>query len=141
MTINLGRLGDLNRFVKDDHLGHVLLFVAPKLEMMDTQFGPAEAAICQGIICVTCELGWADVPLFGSYPVPRICSGDDIVPGLLTQGKAQAGKNPPWLLDDVTGPDLMVAQDLADRILTRLGSGKIAVDLDALKGRTEEKFE
>jgi hypothetical protein len=140
MTIPLGRLGDLHRWNKDEHVGHTHLFVKPHVEEMTTQFGDQEAAVCEAVICVTDELGWPNAAVFGGYLVPRICSGDDIVPGVLVQGKAQAGKNPPWLLDDPSGDDLTQAQDLADRVITRLGSGKLAVDLDALKGRPEEKF-
>jgi hypothetical protein len=140
MTIRLGRLGELHRWTKDEHVGHVHLFVKPHAEEMQTQFGDQEAAVCEAIVCVTCELGWEDQAVFGGYLVPRICSGDDIVPGVLVQGKAQAGKNAPWLLDDPIPADLTLAQGLADRVVTRLGSGKLAVDLDALKGRPEEKF-
>jgi hypothetical protein len=138
MTIRLGQLGELHRWTKADHLGHLHLFVKPHVEEMQTQFGDQDAAVCEAILCVTCELGWEDQVVFGSYLVPRICSGDDLVPGVLVQGRAQAGKNAPWLLDDPTAEDRTAAQNLADRVITGLGSGKLVVDLDALKGRHEE---
>jgi hypothetical protein len=134
MTIPLGRLGSVNMFTKLDHVGHGLIFVKPHVEQMTTQFGETEAALCEHIICATCQVGWADEVVFGSYLVPRICSGDPIVPGILVQGKAQPGRNAPWLLDDPGDDDREVMQALADRVITRLGSGKLAVDLDLLTG-------
>jgi hypothetical protein len=138
MTVRIGSLGNDYRFSKDLHLGHALLFVKPHVEEMDTQFGLQEAAVCEHVICCTCRSGWRDVAIFGSYLVPRLATGDDIVGGVLTQGQAQAGKNPPWLLDDLPGDDREIAQELADQVITRLGSGKLAVDLDLLAGPGED---
>ena len=133
MTIKVTRPGPLDRFDKAEHLGHSLAFVGAKGEIVDTSFGEADVARCVGVICATCVRGWADVLVFGTAIVPRICNGDPVSAGVLVQGKAQPGRQPPWLLDDLDDAELAEVQVLVDRVVTQLGSGKLVVDVDALR--------
>lgn len=134
-SIPLGHLGKDNTFTKADHAGHVLLFVQPAREQLETAFGDQEAAHCSYVVCGSCQAGWPDVIIFGSYLVPRICSGDPLVAGTLVRGEAQPGRQAPWLLDDLGDDDRQITQALADKVVTRLGSGRLVVDLDALPGQ------
>lgn len=144
MTIKVTRPAPLDRFEKGEHLGHNLAFVDPKGEIIDTSFGAADAARCVGVICATCVRGWTDVIVFGTAIVPRIANGDLVTAGTLVQGKAQPGRQPPWLLDDLDDGEMADMQELVDRVVTQLGSGKLVVDVDALvpsdPPETEERF-
>ncbi len=142
MTIKVSNPAPLDRFEKSEHVGHNLAFVEPKGEIMATSFGDADAARCVGVICETCTRGWADVIVFGTAIVPRICNGDLVSAGTLVQGKAQPGRQPPWLLDDLDDVEMAEMQSLVDRVVTQLGSGKLVIDVDALQPSDpdDEKF-
>ncbi len=135
--ITVGAPAPLNRFVKDEHLGHFVLFFEAKQENMQTSFGDADAAICTYIVCHTCMAGWEDQAVFGSAIAGRLyLANKDVVPGRLVQGVARPGRNAPWLLDDPNDAEDRMARELVARVATRLGSGKLVVDLAAL----EKKF-
>jgi len=140
MTIKVGQPAELNRFDKASHKGHVVAFVDPHPEQMETAFGDAEAAAC-GVICATCNQGWPDQRIFGAALVPRICgSPDPVVAGVLVEGEAKPGRNAPWLLDDADADDLADVQALVDKVVTQLASGRIVVDFDSLTGSAQEQF-
>jgi hypothetical protein len=141
MTISVGAAPPADRFQKSEHEGHCLLFVAPELTSMSTQFGEGDAAVCQAVVCATCQSGWADVPVFGSALVPRLTiATDDVVVGVLVVGKAgKAGQSPPWLLDDPSESELELAREIVDRVLVRGASGRLLVDLDALNPNASDK--
>ena len=144
MGIPVSPLAEFDRFDKPDHLGHQVAFVGARGEQVSTAYGDADAAHCEAVICATCVRGWTDQLVFGTAIVPRICTGDPITGGILVQGKAQPGRQPPWLLDEFDAAELAEVQALTDRVVTRLGSGKLVVDVDALRPsdppETEERF-
>jgi hypothetical protein len=144
MTIKVTRPAPLDRFEKSEHAGHHLVFVGPKAETLDTSYGETDAARCVGVLCVTCVRGWPDVVVFGTALVPRICNGDPAPAGVLVQGEAKPGRQPPWLLDDLDDDDLEEVQAFVDKVVQQLGSGKLVVDFDALcpsdPPETEERF-
>jgi hypothetical protein len=132
MTIKVAPAAPLDRFTKDDHSGHLILFVNSRIEVGDYGFGEAESAVCD-VICVNCCKAWEDQRIFGTMIVPRLgLTTDKVVAGLLVQGEAKAGRSAPWLLDDPDENELADVQAVADRVISQLGSGKIVVDFDAI---------
>jgi hypothetical protein len=146
MTISIGSAPPVDRFGKDEHKGHMVLFVSPEPQTMTTQFGEGDAAVCKAVVCGSCRTGWLSVPVFGNSLVPRLTiATDDVVIGILVQGKAaKSGQNPPWLLDDPSDTDLKLAREIVELVLVRGASGRLLVDLAALESeegdKDEEKF-
>ena len=100
-----------NRFSKEEHLGHVLVFVEPHETQESTSFGDSSAATCEYVACVTCGTVTSDAKLFGSALVPAIVgSGEPLVLGVLEQGEAKPGRSAPWLLGVPTDVDESVAE-------------------------------
>jgi hypothetical protein len=128
----------MKRFMKEDHLGHTILFVSPKQEELQTAFGESEAAVCSAVICATCRQGWDDVPVFGSALAPRLfMSLESVIVGVLVQGTAKPGRNAPWLLDDPSEEDLALARQIVDEVAVVSKGGKVLVDFDALDKDTK----
>lgn len=136
MAIKVTNAAPIDRFIKDDHNGHRMIFVGSKIEQGDFGFGETDTAVTD-VICVDCHKAWEAQRIFGTIIVERLgLSADPVVAGLLVQGEGKAGRNPPWLLDDLNDDELADVQALADRVITQLGSGKIVVDFDAVNQGT-----
>jgi hypothetical protein len=134
MAIKVTNAAPLDRFNKDDHNGHRLIFIGPKIEEGDFGFGETETAVAD-VICTDCYKAWEAQRIFGTMIVPRLAlSADPIIAGMLVQGEAKAGRSAPWLLDDLNADELADVQALVDKVVTQLGSGKIVVDFDAVNG-------
>jgi hypothetical protein len=126
----IGKLAPLDRFDKEEHLGHVLVFVNPIAEEGDFGFGETVSAVCD-VICINDTKAWPGARIFGTQLVPRLLSGDKIVPAVLVQGTARAGRAAPWLFEEVSDDEQADAQAVVDRVVTQLGSGKLVVDFGA----------
>jgi hypothetical protein len=135
--VKVSNAAPLDRFNKDDHLGHILVFVGSKIEEGDFGFGETESAVAD-VICVNDHKAWEAQRVFGTLIVPRLAlSADPIVAGSLIQGEAKAGRSAPWMLDDLSDGELADVQALVDKTVTQLGSGRIVVDFDAINQATD----
>ncbi len=131
MSIKVSQPAPLNRFIKDDHENHKIVVVNGVLATEETQFGPAQ--VCRGdVICADCLKAWEDEPIFGSVVAPRLGgTGDPVAAGILFRGKAKAGREAPWLIEDLNEDELADVEGLVNRVVSQLKSGKLVVDFDA----------
>jgi hypothetical protein len=118
-------------FSKDDHEGHLLVFVEPKAEEMSTSFGESTAARCSFVVCLDDDLVEADVDIYGTVLVPALTEpGEELIVGHLVKGDAKPGRNPPWLLEDPTDEEFARAEAFFAKRAARLPSGRIVVEKD-----------
>lgn len=139
MPITVSQPAALNRFVKDDHENHKIAVVNGTLSTEDTQFGPAQ--VCRGdIICADCLKGWESEVIFGSVVAPRLGgTGQPVAAGILYRGKPKAGREAPWLVEDLNEDELADVQGLVNRVVSQLPSGKLIVDFDAFSFDANDK--
>jgi hypothetical protein len=139
MPIQVSQPAALNRFIKDDHENHKIIVVNPTLATEDTQFGPAQ--VCRGdVICADCLKAWEGETVFGSVVAPRLGgTGQPVTAGILYKGKAKAGREAPWLINDLEDFELADVQALVNRVVTQLSSGKLVVDFDAFAFDNNDK--
>ncbi len=117
-------------FSKEEHVGHLLLFVDPRGEET-AKFsgeGTQTAARCTHLACVTCGLVLTDLLLYGDALAPRIVDAGEIVAGRLTVGKARAGRSAPYLLDEADAGDLGQIEAFLDAYAVRMPSGKVIIE-------------
>jgi hypothetical protein len=117
-------------FVKDEHVGHLLLLVAPRGEET-TKFsgeGTQIAARVDFLVCTDCGLVLADQLVFGEALAPRVIDQGEIVAGRLALGKARPGRNAPYVLEAATDSDRTTAQVFLGRHAARLPSGKVVIE-------------
>lgn len=122
-----------------EHVGEVTLFLQPRPEEMETQFGDTIAAVCSAIIPMsgpekgnsfTSDNG---VAVFGNLGRNLLdMKGTSFVLGVVSQGKAKPGRSAPFILDDLDGRQKSAAFKWMDANLTKAKDGSIIV-----KGDTE----
>jgi hypothetical protein len=131
-SFTFAKPADTPSFSKDDHEGHLLAFVVPKLEPnVSTSFGESDAAHVETLVCFDHPMVLTDQMIFGAALVPRLTGNPDveIVLGRLSKGTAKPGRSAPWLLDEATADDEARAQAFFATHATRLKSGAIVVEL------------
>jgi hypothetical protein len=132
-------------FDKDEHVGHLLVFIHPSWESRTGEFGEYEVARCAYVACVEDYDAYIDVPVSGAALVPRLVDDDDgaVVVGRLVRGVAKAGRSAPWLLEDPTEKELAAAQEFVDEYGSQAKSGAISLDIKAIerdRPQPDEKF-
>jgi hypothetical protein len=131
MKFRVGRpASGLGGFQKSDHVDHLVCFVEPEEEQVDTMHGRATAARVRYIVCLDDGTIDVDQLVFGAALVPALLDVDDeIVVGRLVQGEAKAGRNPPWLLAVPRDEELEKAGQWFDSYASRVpASGRIVIE-------------
>jgi hypothetical protein len=120
-------------FSKDEKLDHLLIFIEPSSELVDTQFGAAQpAARCAYCVDLDAEAGpkiEAEPLVFGTALVPALVDGgDELVVGTLGKANGNAGRTY-WLLYDPSDEDLARAKEWLDKNAVRSpSSNRIMLD-------------
>jgi hypothetical protein len=128
-------------FTKDEHLEHALVFVEPELtETTHPTYGDGQAARCSFVVCLTCDLVFADPLIYGAALVPALTdSGDELVVGRLGRGEAKPGRSPAWVLWNPSDDDLEAAREYFAKHATRYpSSGRISLEIRKAKRRDQE---
>jgi hypothetical protein len=137
MPIQVTNAAPLDRFVKDSHNGHNLIFVNSRIEEGDFGFGDTQTAVAD-VICFNCKQAWQNQRVFGQFIVGRLAQSDGkIVAGALVQGEAKAGRSAPWMLDDLNDDELTDIQAYLERVVDQLRSGKLVVNFDLINNLEE----
>jgi hypothetical protein len=126
-------------FNKEEHVDHLCVFVDPKAEETPKFSGEGVqiAARCAYAICETCGLVLTDPLIYGDALAPRIADAGEVVAGRLALGKARAGRNAPYFLNDPSGDDLQAVEAFLEKYAVRLPSGKIVVETPAAENGEE----
>ncbi len=110
--------GGDDRWPKDKHLDHLLVFVGDlERRVMGSGDDAYEVAHVDYVICVDCTKVWTDQLVSGKALVPQLTGDPDAesIPGRLGQGLAKPGKTAAWLLDDPTPGDFATAEAFLSR--------------------------
>jgi hypothetical protein len=135
MGITISQPAQGGGFSKDDHEGHLLMFIEIEKASGATQFGDATWAQCRWVVDLeTYELS-TDVAIHGKALAPSVYGPEQkVVVGRLVKGTAaREGQSPPWLLEGFTEDDATVANLWAEAYITELPSGRLVVDEEALR--------
>lgn len=134
MGITINQPAPTGGFDKEQHEGHLMLFIGIEEKEGKTQFGDATWAQCQWVADLDSGTLDLDVAIHGKALAPSVIGAAPVCVGRLVKGKsAKEGQKPPWLLDDATDADLVVAQEWIDTFVTELPSGKLVVDEESVK--------
>lgn len=125
-------------YKRDDHLDHLTLFINNESRpATPTRNGPSDAVFSEYVVCLS--LAHEYVPVyrdhltFGTVVVPTIVEVEaPIAIGVYGRGDATAGKSAAWLLFDASDEDEKRAEEWVERYTSRLPSGRVVVDIDAV---------
>jgi hypothetical protein len=59
-----------------EHDDHLVAFFKPRSEVVETSWGPSEAARCELVACIDCVRVFTDALVFGKALVPRLVDGN-----------------------------------------------------------------
>ncbi len=133
MSLSIGRPAEATGWNKEACLGLGHAIYKPTLEVgIETAFGTSDAARCQAIV-VWDNDGNAtlhrDQLVFGALEQRLTGSIDDVIVGVLGQGNAKKGFNPPWILEDASDELLKLVEDWTKAHVTEGKDGTLTFDI------------
>jgi len=134
-TFTLSDPGQGGGFTKEEHVGHLCLFVEPQAEETAKYSGEGTqtAARCTYAVCITCNLVLEDLLVFGEALAPRLIGQGELVTGTLQLGKARPPRSAPYVLDVATNDERTRVQQFLGKYAARLPSGKIVIETPAVE--------